>query len=108
MRIVLICLLLTGCAAFDPEPYTLARHISTITIKVDPMLGMMPDAEGNQLNGTAVVTGDKCTIVLREYPVCLAHEIRHCFEGSWHPKASATFPGNDDDCWQDGAQQNLR
>ncbi len=60
MRILLVCLLLTGCAAFDPEPYNLQRNISTITIKVDPMLGMMPDAEGNQINGYAVVVGDKC------------------------------------------------
>jgi len=71
-------------------------------------VGLMLDAEGNRLNGYAVVVGDKCSIVLREYPVCLSHEVRHCFEGSWHPKASATFPGNSDDCWTEGQQQNLR
>ena len=108
MRILLICLLLTGCAAFEPEPYTLQRHISTITIKVDPMLGMLPNTEGESREGEATVTGDKCTVVLREYPICLSHEVRHCFEGNWHPKASATFPGNDDDCWTEGAQQNMR
>lgn len=99
MRVILICLLLTGCAAFDPEPYNLQRNISTITVEVDPMLETL---------GQATVAGDKCIVVLREYPTCLAHEIRHCLEGSWHPKQSATFPGNDDDCWQDGQQYNTR
>ena len=50
MRIFLICLLLTGCAAFEPEPYDIKHPVSTSMIKVDPMLGMMPDAEGNRLN----------------------------------------------------------
>ena len=107
MRIFLICLLLTGCAAFEPEQYNLQRQISTITIKVDPMLGMLPNSEGESRAGEATVVGDKCTIVLREYPVCLSHEVRHCFEGSWHP-TSTDYPGNSDDCWTEGQQQNTR
>ena len=99
MRVLLICLLLTGCAAFDPEPYNIQHRISTITIDIDPM---------QEALGVAYVAGDKCRIVLQSYPVCLSHEVRHCFEGEWHPKQSATFPGNDDDCWQDGQQQNTR
>ena len=102
MRILIICLLLTGCAAFDPEPYNIIHPISQITITVDPMLGMMPDQYESHVAGVARVNGDTCHITLREYPVCLAHEVRHCFEGAWHPEQSDTFPGNDDDCWQDG------
>ena len=91
---------LSACAAFSPEPYTLKRNVSTITVKVDPMLGFQATGQNGLLPSgvleTATVVGDKCFIVIREYPVCLAHAVRHCLEGEWHPKASATFPGNTD------------
>jgi len=29
-------------------------------------------------------TMNTCVITLRQYPECLLHEIRHCFEGQWH------------------------
>ena len=99
-------LALAGCAAFEPEPYKLERTVSTISVKVDPMLGGtagMGQLAGNHNSGTlgeAKVVGDHCYITLREYPACLAHEVRHCYEGAWHPAASDTFPGNSDDCDQ--------
>lgn len=95
---------LSGCAAFDAEPYNIIHPISHITITVDPMLGMMPNQYGSHEQGQAVVNCDTCHITLREYPVCLAHEMRHCIEGQWHPPMVA----NDDDCYQDGQQQNTR
>lgn len=97
---------LSACAAFSPEPYTLKRTVSTITVKIDPMLGGtagMGQLAGNHNTGVlgeAHVTGDTCAITLREYPVCLAHEVRHCLDGEWHPPQSATFPPNDQDCDQ--------
>jgi len=109
MRIFLICLLLTGCAAFDPEPYNIKQDTVTVQVVINPMLTAF-DYKGDIIHpmGTAERKDGKCLITLREYPVCLAHEVRHCFEGAWHPKASKYFPGNDDDCWQDGQQQNVR
>jgi len=103
MRLFLICLLLTGCAAFEPEPYNLQRQISTITVEVDPLLGVIPGRGDSGITGRALVAGDKCHITLREYPYCLAHEVRHCYEGAWHTKQ----PGTEKDCFQDGQQQNL-
>lgn len=99
MRILLICLLLTGCAAFDPEPYNIKHPVSVVTIEVVPQLVRF-DHNGNLVDvmGTATRSGDKCHIKLREYPLCLAHEMRHCIEGQWHPPMVA----NDDDCYQDG------
>lgn len=82
---------LAGCAAFDPEPYHLERTVSTISVNVDPMLGGvggMGQLAGNHNTGVlgeARVVGDHCYITLREYPVCLAHEVRHYLEGEWHP-----------------------
>ena len=36
-----------------------------------------------------------CYIWLREYPKCLAHEMRHCMEGNWHGNAASS-----EDCYQ--------
>lgn len=43
--------------------------------------------------GRAIWQGDKCTIFLREYPLCLGHEMMHCLSGSWHEEIP-----NDDYC----------
>lgn len=32
----------------------------------------------------AEIYENECKIYLRHYPKCLAHEVRHCFEGNWH------------------------
>jgi len=36
-----------------------------------------------------------CDIYIKRYPVCLAHGVRHCFEGHWHD----AMP-NGEDCYQ--------
>jgi len=94
---VLIAMTLTGCALFEAEPYDLKRNVSTIHLKIDPMLAQRFDNEKGAM-GKASVMGDTCYITLRSYPICLAHEVRHCFEGSWHPTGE-NFPGNSDDCY---------
>ncbi|MNZ43824.1 hypothetical protein D3C78_614360 [compost metagenome] len=66
---------LTGCDDFNGPPPKLQRAVSTITVRVDPDL---------RSPGWADWKGDACRIILREYPLCLAHEVRHCFEGDWH------------------------
>lgn len=44
--------------------------------------------------GYAEITEDTCAIYLRKYPICLQHEIRHCFEGNWHEGRKT-----DEDCF---------
>lgn len=39
-------------------------------------------------SGYATWKGDTCLIELRKYPVCLAHEVRHCFEGHFHQEGT--------------------
>lgn len=82
MRRVLIAVLLVlcGCTAFSPPPPTLQRHTSVITVKINPNLAT---------EGWASWQGGVCTITLRKYPICLAHEVRHCLEGDWHPGSSS-------------------
>lgn len=59
-----------------------------------PMVIEVRKLEGGNPNiiGTADITGNVCTIHLRKYPQCLAHEVRHCYEGNWHE-------GEDNDDW---------
>lgn len=79
MRRVITCVTLaaiTGCDDFDGPPPQRLRDTSVITISVDP---------GARHPGWADWKGGACHITLREYPLCLAHEVRHCFEGDWHP-----------------------
>lgn len=72
IRALLLCVLLTGC---DSEPPKLKYPGFVLTIHVDPALATL---------GHAQWVGQPCTITLREYPVCLQHEVRHCLEGKWH------------------------
>ncbi len=79
-----LLVLLAGCS---PEPTfkDVANPVVKITISENPMMTE---------DGLAYMRGDKCEIVLKRYPKCLKHEVRHCLEGQWH--------GNDDssvDCY---------
>jgi len=49
---------------------------------------------GLETRGLAVWQEGECQILLREYPQCLLHEVRHCIEGDWH-KGRET----DEDCF---------
>jgi hypothetical protein len=52
------------------------KHSSTrIHISQDPSI---------KTAGIAYITDTECAIVLKQYPVCLLHEVRHCLEGQWH------------------------
>ena len=85
IRALLLCVLLTACTFFDAPRPVLERTASIINVKIDPALPTL---------GHAQWVGQLCTITLREYPVCLQHEVRHCLEGEWHRATP-----NNDDCW---------
>lgn len=85
MCAVALLVLLSGCS-FDPPKPTMQRNVTTITVIESK------DLPPHNL-GRAVYAGDQCVIVLREYPRCLQHEVRHCLEGAWHGAAP-----NDEDC----------
>lgn len=84
--LLLACLLLTGCDSFYSEPKPTLKYPGFVmTIKVDPNLPTL---------GLAELTPGICKITLREYPVCLLHEVRHCTEGLWHEGRET-----DEDCY---------
>jgi hypothetical protein len=82
IRALLACVLLAGCA--EPPP-TLKYPGFILTIHIDPNLSTLGLSE----RGLGV-----CKITLREYPVCLLHEVRHCAEGDWHVERES-----DTDCF---------
>lgn len=53
------------------------RSVTTITV-------IESDNLQQRVKGRTMQAGDKCLIILREYPYCLQHEVRHCLEGPWH------------------------
>ena len=86
--LILAALLLSGCATFDtirtPPKYSevTARIVLTDDIKDDR-------------HGYASWDGSLCTVYLKrsQYPFCMTHELRHCFEHNWHDERP-----NDTDC----------
>ena len=78
MKYLLAILLLSGCAALNaPTPI---RNDVRVIIKAPQGY-----KDENKLGTTTYLpTMNTCVITLRQYPECLLHEIRHCFEGQWH------------------------
>lgn len=86
MKAVLVALVvLSGCAYEAPVP---VRTDMRVIIKA-------PQAYADNKMGTATYMPaiNTCIVTLRQYPECLLHEIRHCFEGQWHPGRTS-----DEDC----------
>ena len=50
----------------------------------------LPDKGGKPHLARTTVGSGFCIIELVKYPQCLAHEMRHCFEGNWHEGRETT------------------
>jgi hypothetical protein len=70
-----------GCSV---DTYDIKQNTVSLTVLENPNLDTL---------GRAYWSDGKCIIVLKEYPTCLAHEVRHCLEGHWHKTPS------DRDCY---------
>jgi hypothetical protein len=84
--VIALSFFISGCATHVPVPVRTDMHV---------ILKSPVDHENPRVLGTATYLRsiNTCIITLREYPVCLLHEIRHCFEGQWHPGRDT-----DEDC----------
>ncbi len=86
--LILIALIaLQGCSVFDPirsQPL-----YSEVTARV-----VLTDDMPSDRHGFATWDGSVCTIYLKrsQYPYCMTHEMRHCFEHYWHDER----PSNED------------
>ena len=90
LAILLVVLALQGCAKTLP----VMVHTPSITVSVDPnQLSKKEKARSSLKYSDQKIV--ECRVILREYPICLLHELRHCFEGHWHS------PGidNTEDCY---------
>ena len=84
---VLAAALLAGCSSFDYTKPAIKNKAFTVSVEE----GELPA----NVMGTATYypSFNACIIILREYPKCLLHEIRHCLEGNWHEGRNS-----DEDC----------
>lgn len=74
---------LQGCASLEPAYKVQLPNTVAVTIE------QAPEKLTKKELGRATIkmkdgTPYACHVILRQYPVCLLHELRHCFEGNWH------------------------
>ena len=88
--VIALSVFISGCATQEPSP----SHVPVRT-DMHVILRTPVDHDNPRILGTAIYlpTINTCIITLRKYPACLLHEIRHCFEGQWHPGRDS-----DEDC----------
>lgn len=84
---VALALLVIACT---PLPKQEMKYSNVpITIQENPSL-LKPGERGQarlKYDGDKLVS---CTVILRKYPECLLHEVRHCTEGNWHEGREST------------------
>ena len=86
--IILVLLVLSACSTSN-DTYDIKRSNFQVTVVEQP--NKLAD---NVLgSATYLPASNHCVIILRQYPVCLLHEIRHCLEGNWHEGRTS-----DEDC----------
>lgn len=88
MRYIILSIVFILGACSTQEPHNVVQKDVKVALIINPNLPPLPDGKP-QLARTTVGSGF-CTIELTQYPKCLLHEIRHCFEGNWHKGRETT------------------
>lgn len=89
--ILILSILLSSCTQFI-EHNTRVDFPANTNMKIE--IRKLKGGNLNTLAYTEVYPNNSCIIYLRNYPQCLSHEVRHCYEGDWH-KGRKT----DEDCY---------
>lgn len=89
MRLISIALLglcLAACAQPRPQ-YDLQRTEATVRVHIVERIPGRPN-----LYGLSSCREGDCEVWIRRsvYPKCLVHELRHAFEGDFHPMGPST------------------
>ena len=82
-RLLLILILISGCT--PQKEYSIQNTHFHLIIRESPQYLDSLSTPNRTLHGMAMYQDGRCIIILREYPNCLLHEMRHCIEGEWHP-----------------------
>lgn len=85
---MVLLLALSGCASLHPAPVPVRTSVLFSVDLVDDS-ALEPWQYGH---ANCTPDGSFCAIKLRRstYPYCVAHEIRHAFEGNFHGNAWPT------------------
>jgi hypothetical protein len=87
--IIYLVVLFQGCTTFTTHNTRIEfPETKDMIISIHKMPLSNPDKLGY-----VEIIGNTCKVYLKKYPQCLAHEIRHCFEGDWHQNKKS-----DEDC----------
>lgn len=90
-----LSVILTGCAVAPAErKYNVLQ--TEVALTIQPYYkGKFKTEEqrGRKIHAESDIDDGICNIRLRNYPHCLLHEIRHCFEGDYHKGEDS-----DEDC----------
>jgi hypothetical protein len=83
LLVLAAAMVLPGCAS-ESAPPAIIRDDVLIHVRLVDQIEYKP---GTEAFGLARCANDVCVLeILRDrYPFCLQHEIRHAFEGDWHP-----------------------
>jgi hypothetical protein len=97
--LIILPLLLAACGDTGQSIYSASKPPQIVYPNFTFHIREAPDQLKPEQKGTATIlqfpSGERaCAIVLRKYPQCLLHEIRHCIEGEWHDREVP----NDEDC----------
>jgi hypothetical protein len=75
LKLLVLSLALAACSL--PEQPVVIRNDVRVILKVANL------PEGTLGSARYLPQTNTCIIILKSYPTCLLHEIRHCFEGNW-------------------------
>lgn len=81
----ILSVFLFGCQSISQPKYDFKQTSFQLEIVPNSTEFVTPDPKG-LIDGEAHINfnTNTCKIILRKYPQCLLHEIRHCIEGNWH------------------------
>lgn len=76
---------ISGCQLAQEPKYDFKQTSFHLEILPNSTDFATPDPKG-LVDGEAHINFNNktCKIILRKYPQCLLHEVRHCIEGNWH------------------------